>query len=903
MKPLRALALRLAASLGFGDSRPEASDDDMRAELESHLEMQTAEYIRRGMTPDGARRQALLAAGRLTNAAEAMREQYRFAWLENVVADIRYAVRGLAARPLLTGTVVATLALGVGVNVVMFGVLDRALVRPPRYLRDPDAVHRIYLQWTGSTGARVTQRRTEYPRYADFVRWNRSFSDIAAFVYRPAAIGEAEYAREMDVAVVSSNFFNFFNAPPAVGRYFTAEEDTPPSGAAVVVLSHDYWRAQYGGSRDALGSSLLVGSVRYTIIGVAPPGFDGISDGTRPVAFVPVTAYGASMRPTYHNRYTWTYVGMVGRRKAGVSLKAANDDLTRTHRASWLAEHGSSGRGVDIPERPSAFAAPVHLDRGPQARQESKVAIWVGGVAVIVLLVACANVANLLLARAVRRRREMAVRRAIGGTPGRLMQQALTESLVLTTLGSVAGLAAAWLAGKALRLEFAELGQDGAVITDGRTIAFAAALALLTAILSGLLPALQSRSGDLAGSLKAGFREGAYRRSPSGTALLLVQTALSVVLLVGAGLFTLSLVRVRDVRLGYDPDRLLYVQTVMRGMSLSEGESSALAERLLAEAQAIPGVASSTTAISVPFRGGETQDLHVSGLDSLRKLGRFELQAGSPEYFATMGTKILRGRGLTAGDHPGSPHVAVVSEAMAAVLWRGQDPIGKCFRIDQPTAACTTVVGVAEDIRTRGFGSEGEFHYYLPMSQYVARLGEKDVEMFVRTVSDPAAIVGTLRSRLQRHMPGASYVNVAPLQLILDPAMRSWRSAARMFLAFGALALVLAAIGLYAVIAFAVTHRTQEIGMRIALGARTANVLRLILGEGIRVTIAGVAIGTAIALPAATGVRSLLFGVSPHYPVVYGVVATTLVIVSCIASAIPAVRATRVDPNVALRSE
>jgi putative ABC transport system permease protein len=441
------------------------------------------------------------------------------------------------------------------------------------------------------------------------------------------------------------------------------------------------------------------------------------------------------------------------------------------------------------------------------------------------------------------------------------------------------------------------------IVTDGRTLVFAAALTLVTAILAGLFPALQARGGDIAGALKAGVREAAYRRSRTSTALLLVQTALSVVLLVGAGLFVRSFQHVREVRLGYDVDRLLAVQTVMRGTRLTGNEIMALADRLLDEARAIPGIASGTSITSAPFMGGETRELFVEGIDSVRKLGRFELQAGTPEYFTTLGTRILRGRGLTAEDREGTALVAVVSEAMGTVLWRGADPIGQCFRLVRPTMPCATVVGVAENIKTRGFTAEGEFHYYLPMTQYNALLGARDIELLVRVNGDPSAVIGALRDRLQLQMPGASYVTVMPLQQALDPAMRSWKSGAQMFLAFGALALVVAAIGLYGMIAFAVAQRTQEIGMRMALGAKTLDVLELVVGQGMRVSMAGVVIGAGVALLAAGGIRQLLFEVSPHDPLVYGIVAATLVIVSVLACVVPAARAARVDPNVALRGE
>jgi len=903
MRRLRALAIRLAGSLGFRGTRPEASDAELRSELESHIAMQTADYISRGMSPDDARRQALLDSGGVARAAEDIRSVYGFLWLENVLADVRYAIRGLVARPLFTAVVIGTLAFGVGVNVVMFGYLDRLFLRPPKYLVKPETVHRIYLERTASDGRKRIANRTEYGRYLDFLRWNRSMAEIAAFAYRRAAVGDGEQAREMDIAAISANFFGFFNAPPALGRYFTTEEDTPPAGEPVAVLSYSHWRSDYAGSRDVLGAALRIGTVRYTIIGVTPPGFHGIADGVRPIAFVPATTYGASMRTSYYNRYSWTYVGMLGRRKPEVSVAAANADLTHALRLSWNAELGTPDAGTDKPGGPTAIAGPVLLDRGPQARPATRVAIWIGGVAFIVLLVACANVANLLLARAVRRRREMAVRRAIGGTPRRLLQQLLTESIVLATIGSAAGVLGAWAAAGALPRIFAVPQDVDGMLTDPRTLGFAAGLAILTALLAGLVPALQSRAGDLAGSLKAGYREAGYRRSRTSTGLLLAQTAMCVALLVGAGLFIRSVDELRSVRLGYDPERLLYVRGELRGTKLSDSEEVALMQRLVTEARRIPGVTGATTAISVPFSGGEVQDLHVAGVDSIHTLGRFELQAGTPEYFRTMGTRVLRGRGISAEDGARTPRVALVSEAMAAVLWGAEDALGKCFRIDAERAPCTTVVGVAENIRTRGFGSDAEFHYYLPLPQYVEIFGPPGIEMFVRVDGEPALLAGPLQAMLQRQMPGASYVSVAPFQDVIEPAMQPWTAGARMFLTLGGLALVLAAIGLYAVFAFAVAHRTQEIGIRIALGAHTTSVLWLVLDEGLRIAVAGVLIGTVVALAASSGISGLLFEVSPRDPAVYGIVAATLIIVSAVACVIPALRAARVHPAVALRSD
>jgi len=885
--------------------RRDTVEQELDDELRYHVERETEKYVRAGVPPDEARRRARLAFGGVSRIKDDARDSRGVTILEQVTQDVRYALRGLRTRPVFTAVVIATLGLGVGVNAAMFGILDRTLFRPPRYLVDPATVNRVYVEWPESDGRRTVDRSVEYPRYADFARWNRSLSQVAAFGYRAIGVGEGQDTKSLQVGVVSASFFDFFDAKPLLGRFFGTSEDTPPAGAPVAVLAFGYWQSRYAGRRDMLGAPIKIGPGTYTIVGVAPPGFEGVSDYHSPVAFIPATAFGASMRPNYYKRYNWNYLELLVRRNPGVSVDAATADLTNTYRQSWNAERAinPSTPSPDV-VHPTALAGPIQLARGPMAGPDTKVVVWIGGVAFVVLLIACANVANLLLARALRRGREMAVRRAIGGTPGRLVRQLLTETLVLAVLGTVAGLFGAQLTAGGLRKLLVDTNDSWPVVADARTVLFAVALTLIMAALAGILPALHASHGDPAGSLKAGTRAGAYRQSRTRTTLLVFQTALSVVLLVGAGLFVRSLQQVRAVPLGYDVEPLVYVGTEMRGVKLNAAEHGALVDRLLAESRAVPGIATATFVLSPPFLGSERHTLYVAGIDSVRKLGRFMMQAGSPEYFATTGTRILRGRNLSAGDRGGTPSVAVVSQSMGKVLWKGDDPIGKCFRIESDTLPCTTVVGVAEDIRTRDITVGGEFMYYLPIAQYVANFGRSEgLELFVRVRGRADDYVESLRARLQRVMPGASYVTAMPFHEAVDPAMRSWKSGAQMFVAFGAVALTLAAIGLYAVIAFAVAQRTQELGVRIALGAQAADVLRLVVGEGVRVTLSGVAIGAAIALVAGRRISTLLFNESPVDPFVYGMVAATMILVGILASAIPASRAARVDPNVALRTD
>ena len=534
--------------------------------------------------------------------------------------------------------------------------------------------------------------------------------------------------------------------------------------------------------------------------------------------------------------YGSEWLEMLVRRRPGVSVDEASADLTNAFRRSYAVQVTvePSLPAIDY-AKPAAMAAPLQLGRGPLAGADSRVVVWISGVAFIVLLIACANVANLLLARALRRRREIAVRQALGGTRGRLIQQVLTETLILATLGGAIGLLAAQVGSAVLgRLLLGGGGAFG-VLTDWRTLAFSVTLTLVVAIFAGVVPALHQGSEHLADSLKAGVREGTYRQSKTRTVLLVVQAALSVLLLIGAGLFTRSLHQVRSLHLGYDVDPVMWIRTNMRGLTLPDAEKASLSARLLEEARAIPGVVSATRVVSVPFGRSEARPMWVPGIDSVRKFGRITLQAGSPEYFATLGTRIVRGRGITAADRAGSAPVMIVSAAMAKEFWGSENPIGKCIRVGGDTMPCRAVVGVAENIKAHDLSGPPELEYYLPIDQRAALLGPEPPSLMVRVAGRAKDHAERVRGKLQPLMPGAAYVSAIPLHDKVDPRMQTWESGATLFLAFGALALTLAAVGLYAVIAFSVAQRAHELGVRIALGAQADDILKLVVGEGDRV--------------------------------------------------------------------
>ncbi|MEO8139758.1 MAG: ABC transporter permease [Gemmatimonadota bacterium] len=881
-----------------------AMERELADELQFHLQRETEKLVREGVPPDEALRQARLSFGGIEVVKEASRDGRGITWLEHAGQDLRYAVRSLRRNPGFTVGVILTLGLGIGANAAMFGIVDRLMFRTPPYLREADQVHRVYLQHIGREGL-LTESYTEYTRFLDLRKWSSSFSEMAAFGNRTMAVGVGNDSREVLVATISAAMFNFFDATPALGRFFAASEDTVPVGAQVAVLGYGYWQTNYGGRADVLGQQIRIGTVDYSIIGVAPKNFVAICDEGMPAVFIPITTFAGIFRAgpqlaNYYTKYNWGWLEILARRKPGVSPAAATADLSHAYLQSWNAEASLSPKQTPAEiAHPLAIAGPVQAERGPTQSTVTKVANWVSGVAVIVLLVACANVANLLLARSVRRRREIALRLALGVSRRRLVTQLLTESLLLAGCGAATGLLLAHWGGQILRTLFLPAGSSGGALSDGRTLGFALCIAAFAGVLTGMAPILQARRTDLVEALKAGARDGGHRRSRTRTGLLLLQAALSVVLLVGAGLFVRSLLNVQALRLGYDVDPVLYIFPNERGVKLEPPEQAALKRRLLEATRAIPGVESAALGLTVPFWDTWSENLFVAGIDSVERLGSFTIQAGSPEYFATVGTRVLRGRGIADDDRKGAPLVAVVSESMARTLWPGREALGQCMKMASDTMPCITVVGIAEDIRQNSITKDAALHYYLPIEQFQPEAAV----VFARMRGDANQQKESVRRQLQSLMPGDGYITTTSMHDIVDPQVRSWRLGATMFLAFGGLALMLAAIGLYSVIGYDVAQRTHELGIRIALGARLGDVVRLVVGDGLRVALIGVALGGVVALWAGRWIAPLLFAQSPRDPVVFVVVTAVLLAVALLASAIPALRASRVNPKVALQSE
>jgi putative ABC transport system permease protein len=613
-----------------------------------------------------------------------------------------------------------------------------------------------------------------------------------------------------------------------------------------------------------------------------------------PALFIPVAAFAANRGVRdWATTYTSAFgLGIIVRRKPNVSVAAASADLTNALMRSYQAQNQGRTNARPLSDlRPRALAASILPERGPEPSSVARAAAWLSGVTLIVLLIAIANVANLLLARTIRRRREIAVRIALGVSRARLFRLLLTEGVILALLGGVAALVIAVWGSNVLRAAFLPGTERAALISDPRSLLFAGVVALGVGVMVGLVPMAQVARVGLTADLKSGPREGTYQRKGLRSALLLVQCALSLVLLVGAGLFVQSLRNVRDVRLGFDAERVLVVTRNMRDVRLDSAAAVALRLRLLESVKKLPGVAFASLQESVPFAGEASYGLFVSGIDSVSKLGRFNVNMVSADYFKTMGTRIVHGRGIASTDDERAPRVAVVGESMAAVLWPGQDPIGRCFKLLADTMPCTYVVGVAEDIHSRSFEAESKlFFYYLPAAQWLPQFGG----LFVRANGDPNQIVEPVRKHLQREMPGASFVTVTRLADIVDEQRRSWIAGARVFTAFGALALLLAAVGLYSVIGYNVAQRRHELGVRLALGAGRAGIVRLVVREGLRFALAGVLIGGIAALALAGRVGPLLF---------QQLATVVLVGVAMIASWVPAMRAAALDPKSALQAD
>ncbi len=810
--------------------------------------------------------------------------------------DLRYALRTLARSPGLSLAAVLTLGLGIGANTAMFGVVDRLFFRPPAHVVDPDRVVRLYVTtMTPSWGTNTSPIGT-YPRYADLRNHARSFAAVAAYGRGRFSLGLGPQAEPVTGRLVTASFFSVLGVRPELGRFFGADEDSVGRAAHVAVLSREFWVRRFGSDRAVLGKTLQLGRNVYTVIGVTPQGFTGI-DLEVPDLWLPLTAAApevmgpASLGP----RFFWLS-GVVARLRPRVNPEQAAAEATAIYRSEFVQSGDSTG---------IVSLGSVHEAIGPLAGRDAKLSVWLSAMCAIVLLIACANVANLLLARAVQRKREIAIRLALGASRGRLTRQLLADSVVLGVLGGVAALLITLWVGPVLS---ASLLSDSTTTPglDTRVLLFATVAVLVTTMLAGFAPAYHASAPDLSSALKSGEREGTFQRSRLRTGLLVGQVALTLVLLAGAGLFVSSLRHVQGLRLGFDADRLIVASVDLQRLGYKRAAANALYEDMRERVKRLPGVSGASLAVGHPFGWAFVVTLFVPGLDSLPRApsGGPYFEAVTPDYFRTMGAAVRRGRSLVPTDIAGAQRVAVVNETMARRYWPGQDPLGKCLKIISPAAPCTEVVGVIEDARLHQVTDEGgAIQYFIPLAQADSVTSSPVTALLVRTNGPADALVGAVRRTIQETAADLPYPSIDPMPRLFASQLRPWRLGSILLSLFGALGLVLAAIGLYGVLSYVVSQRTQEMGIRIALGAGRREILGLVMGQALRVTGWGLVLGAAGALAVGRAIASLLYGVKPHDPLVLSLVMVILGAVAAVASYLPARRATNVDPMVALRYE
>lgn len=881
--------------------RGETYADEQSRELSFHLELAALAESSEGRAQQEAEVAARRVFGNLTYYREETRRMTPLAWLDRIRLNVSYAARGLKRSPGFTIAIVATLGLGLGVNAAMFSFLDRVFIRAPSGVAAPAAVRRLYqgIRRPREPGGRLIHDGFSYPYYRAMRQADSSLAVAAYTEPESTAMSLADARIPIRLSSVTANYFGLLGLQPQRGRFFVGEESRIETPTPVAVISDALWHTTCGGDQGILGKRIVVEALPYTIVGVAPAGFSGI-DLSAVDVWLPANTSGEPTRsgePWYDTFQSSFHL------IARLQTSQAEQGMTAIATA---ALRGVKLRGFEYDSTAIALTGPIMRAVGPaKPQQELSISTRLAGVAFIVLLIACANATNLLLVRATRRRREFAMRRALGASVGRLYTQVLTESVVLGLLGgAVATILAFWAATALRRLLLPSVHwASGAV--DLTTILFIGVVSVIVGLAAGLAPAVHGTRPDVTSTLKSGTRESIERRSALRSSLLVVQTALSIVLLVGAGLFVRSLDNVRSIDLGYDAEHTIIVRPIFAVSQPPVTEIAAALSRLADRLRAVPGVEGVATASSAPMLGFSFIGLSLPGSDSLPRLGD-EMGAStiavSAGYFHAMGVRLIAGRDFNAGDRKGAPGVLIASQSMARTYWPGTTAIGNCVIIGRANEPCTTVVGVAADVHRMDVIEKPVMQSYIPAAQAGDFLAADQLLLRARTQNVP--MVKTIAAaELRRAFPNLWTPSVRTLNQALDRQFRPWRLGATLFTAFGVLALIVAAVGVYSVVAYAASQRIHEMGIRVALGARTSDVIRLVVAGGLRVVGVGVALGIGTSLALGRVVASLLFGVKPNDPVILAVAAALLALLAIAASLVPGWRAARVDPVAALRSE
>ena len=844
----------------------------------------------------------------------------RFAgWVEFLLQDLRYAVRGLRLRPGFSLMVVLTLSLGIGANATMFGILDRLLLRAPPHIVDVDRVVQVHSRRLGSQNAQSSQ---PYVLFKDLRAGVNEFEHVA--VTTPASLvgyplGRGTSATRIPGAQVTPGFFPLLGVRPHRGRFFQEDEAGETNPQQLAVISYRFWQRQFEGRDDAIGQTLDLGTDRYTIVGVAPRGFTGIELSDIDV-WIPIAAANGlrfAKGADWATTRTSQWVSVIARLKPDANIERARAQATAVFRAGErerIASNTTTTRNLASADSQSVELSSILLGKsirafGISARStEMRVSKLLGGVSLIVLLIACANVANLLLVHALGRRREIAVRLALGVRRGRLVRQLLVEGLLLSLLGGAGALLCAqWSSGFIRTMLLGETAWSGSAV-DVRLLVFTAVAAIGTGLLTSLLPALQASRPELTSALKAGAREGGAARSRTRSFLLAGQAALAIILLAGAGLFVRSLRNVAATPLGIDIDRVLVASVAHASVGMSNAEAREVFRQVTARATEVPGISAAATSVGLSFGMGWGIALKVPGREPPAETNNTSQYAVTPGYFKVLGIRLVDGRLFTDADRAGAALVSVINEAAARTYFAGENPVGRCLKFGADSMPCTTVVGIVTNARRQQLVEQPIPMAYRPLDQLNPSDYERPVSFFgfsfiARTTRTPATVAEPLRRLIQSAGPNMPYANVIPLSDRLGSQTRSWTLGATMFGIFGGLSLLLAAIGLYSVVAYTVSQRLHEFGVRVALGATGANLVRLTILRGVMPVVAGTTAGIGIALLASRLMEGLLFELSPRDPTVFVSASVVLLVVAVAASLIPALRATRVEPMLALRSE
>jgi predicted permease len=888
------LLLRLRSLFRHG-----SVEHELDTELRFHFEQQIQENLAAGMSPEESRYAAQRSIGGLTQIQEECRDMRGLNWIRDLGTDIRYGLRILRKSPGFTAAAVLSLALGVGINTAVFSLINAVLLRTLP-VKNPEQLV-------------VFNHRNDisYPMYQDLRDGNTVLSGLLSRFTIPASMSAEGQTERISAELVSGNYFQVLGVEALIGRTLMPDDARLPGAQPVVVLSNGFWRRRFGSDPGIIGKTIRLDGHPMTVVGITPAGFQGTEVGVSPDVRVPITMVRAMLpsSPGYveMNNRGWTWLDLVGRLKDGISREQAESALN----AFYVHAREDEVQGVlkDIPPSAKAqvLSEKLRLDPGSTGvsdlRETFSRQLWVLMAAVsVVLLIACMNVASLLLARAMARQREIAVRLALGASRVRVVRQLVTESVMLVLIATGASLVIApW--GSHMLASFLPERRLPVVLNlepDFRVLGFAVMVSLAAGILFGLAPALQLTRCAAAPALKAQASLSGLRGSLTFRKVLTVaQVALSLLLVAGAGLFVRTLRNLKGLDLGYDRENVLLLDLVPLLNGYSGDQSTRFFERVIERVNKLPGVRSAGLG-SMGFLelGFPRQDIHVEGRNTPRGEERVGwINTVSPEYFKTLGVPMLLGRSFTARDKKSAPKVAIVNQTFARQYFGGENPLGRHIGFGDTNGIA--IVGVVRDGKYKEVREKTPELVYVPFQQNV----DPAMTLQVRTVGNPAKVTAAIRHELQSVDANVPIYKVRTLEAQLDESLSQERLVATLSSWFGAFALLLASIGLYGVLAYSVTRRTNEIGLRMALGAERGGVIWMVLREALLLVGMGVAIGVPIALVLAGSVSSLLYGLKPTDSLTISATVVLLFVVAAIASYLPARRASRVDPMVALRYE